>query len=297
MMAERLSGHYSPTGPEAGKGTEAPKDPWRGQRPLPAGARVNFLFLAPLPLALRAFLLEPGALALTLVALAVLLLAAWLTREGVKAQAEYDARRTARRPAIPRKLLGSALTGAGIFLAAWADGGTLNAAILAVLGLGLHLFAFGPDPLRDKGMEGIDTFQQERVARAVDEAERHLKAMREAIARAGDRALERRIERFEATAREMFRTIEEDPRDLAAARRYLGIYLLGARDATIRFADLFARTGDARARADYEALLDDLEENFAARTEALLANDRAGLDVEIEVLRERLEREGVRMRG
>lgn len=297
MMAERFSGRYSPASPEPGKGARAPKDPWRGQRPLPAGARVNFLFLAPLPLAVRAFFLEPGALALTLVALAVLLLAAWLTREGVKAQAEYDARRTARRPAIPRKLLGSALTGAGIFLAAWADGGTLNAAILAVLGLGLHLFAFGPDPLRDKGMEGIDTFQQDRVARAVDEAERHLKAMREAIARAGDRALERRVERFEATAREMFRTIEEDPRDLAAARRYLGVYLLGARDATIRFADLFARTGDARARADYEALLDDLEENFAARTEALLSNDRAGLDVEIEVLRERLEREGVRMRG
>ncbi len=297
MMAERFGGRYSPANPESGKRSGAAQDPWRGQRPLPAGARANFLFLAPLPLAVRAFLLEPGALALTLVALAALLLAAWLTREGMKAQAEFDARRTARRPAIPRKLLGSVLTGTGIFLAAWADSGTPNAAILAALGLGLHLFAFGPDPLRDKGMEGIDTFQQDRVARAVSEAEGHLRDMRKAIARAGDRALERRVERFEATAREMFRTIEEDPRDLAAARRYLGVYLLGARDATIRFADLFARTGDTRARADYEALLDDLEENFSARTEALLSNDRAGLDVEIEVLRERLEREGVRMRG
>ena len=78
-----------------------------------------------------------------------------------------------------------------------------------------------------------------------------------------------------------------------AARRYLGVYLLGARDATVKFADIYARTRDPQVRADYEALLDDLEKEFAARTEKLLLDDRTNLDIEIEVLRERLEREGV----
>ncbi len=45
----------------------------------------------------------------------------------------------------------------------------------------LHLAAFGLDPLADKGMEGIDTFQQDRVARVVDEAERYLAAMPDAV--------------------------------------------------------------------------------------------------------------------
>lgn len=143
-------------------------------------------------------------------------------------------------------------------------------------------------------MEGIDQHQSNRVARAVDEAEGHLAAMKDAILRAGDRNLEARVERFQATAREMFRTVENDPRDLVAARRYLGVYLLGAKDATAQFADIWARSRDPKARADYEALLDDLEANFAARTRTLLEDDRSALDIEIEVLRERLQREGIR---
>jgi hypothetical protein len=74
----------------------------------------------------------------------------------------------------------------------------------------------------------------------------------------------------------------------------MGIYLQGARDATVKFADLYARTRDAQARADYEALLTDLEQNFAARTQKLLSDDATDVTVEIEVLRERLQREGVR---
>ncbi len=314
-MARHFGGKYSPPATDAGTnagtgtnpgtnpgtgtnaGTAVQKDPWRGKRRTRAGARVNALFLAPLPLAVRAFFRPPGALALMLGGLGLLLLAAWLTREGILAQEAYEARKVARRPAFPRKIFASVLTGAGLLAAVVASGGSMtNAAIFALLGAVLHGLAFGPDPLRDKGMDGIDTFQQDRVARAVDEAEKHLAAMHAAIARAGDRKLEARVERFEATARDMFRTVEDDPRDLTSARRYLGVYLLGARDATIRFADLYARSRDAGARADYEAFLDDLEANFATRTRTLLLDERNDMNVEIEVLRERLEREGVHMR-
>jgi hypothetical protein len=146
--------------------------------------------------------------------------------------------------------------------------------------------------MRDKGAEGIDAFQTDRVARAVDEAEKHLAAMKDAILRAGDRTLEARVDRFAATARALFRQVEQDPRDLTAARKYLSVYLMGARDATVKFADLFARSRDARARAEYESLLSDLETTFADRSRGFLANDRTDLNVEIEVLRERLQREG-----
>jgi len=157
----------------------------------------------------------------------------------------------------------------------------------------LHLMAFGPDPMKNKGMEGIDTFQTDRVARAVDEAEKHLASMTEAMKRAGDRQMIARLEQFQTTARDLFRTVENDPRDLTAARKYLSVYLMGARDATIKFADIYGRTGDAQARTDYAALLDDLEQNFAARTEKLLLDDRSDLNIEIDVLRDRLKREGV----
>ncbi|MEO6298123.1 MAG: 5-bromo-4-chloroindolyl phosphate hydrolysis family protein, partial [Paracoccaceae bacterium] len=134
-------------------------------------------------------------------------------------------------------------------------------------------------------------FQVDRVARAVDEGESYLTGMKDAILRANDGALEGRVDGFATIARGLFRTIENDPGDLTAARKYLSIYLMGARDATVKFADVYARNRDAKARTDYEALLDDLETNFAARTKALLSNNNTDLDVEIAVLRDRLKLE------
>ena len=61
----------------------------------------------------------------------------------------------------------------------------------------------------------------------------------------------------------------------------------------MKFADVWSRSRDARARAGYEALLGDLEKSFAAQRTHLLADDRSDLDVEIEVLRERLQQDGL----
>lgn len=286
-MAERFGGKFSPT-----PSGEAPAP--RRQGPSRAEKRTGWLFLVALPFAIKAFFQDPAGLTRNLAAFAVLVLAAWLTREGVRAAEAYAARRTARRPALPRKMIGTVLTALGLGLGA-ASGGEMAAVLLGLTGAALHLYAFGPDPMRDKGMEGIDTFQQDRVGRIVAEGEGHLKEMRDAAERTGDRQITARVDRFAITARTLFRTVEEDPRDLTAARRYLGVYLMGARDATIKFADLWAKTRDPGARADYEALLDDLETNFARRTSALLTDNRSDLDIEIGVLRDRLKREGVRL--
>lgn len=293
-MAQRFGGKYSPSGAESGS-----QGSYRGATRTRAGGRVNFLFLAPLPLVWRAFFASSGAasMALSLAALGTLLLAAWLTREGLLAQEAYDARKIARRPGIPRKMLGSALTGAGLFLAAFAaSGGLAEPLIYAVLGVALHFLSFGPDPMKNKGMEGIDEFQTDRVARYVDEAEALLASMSDAIRRAGDREVSARVERFQVKVRDLLRTVENDPRDLTAARKFMGVYLQGARDATVKFADIYAREPDRGARSDYMMLLTDLEESFNAKTRSLLLDDHSDLTVEIDVLRDRLAREGIALR-
>jgi len=287
-MAQRFGGRYSPNGAGPGAPRAAPEAP-----PARAGFGSGFLYVTPFLFLIPAFFSRTDNLFLGLGAGAVLWGAAALTRQGILAQAAYQARRVARRPAFPRKIAGAVMTGLGLAIGTltWAPG-FLYPALFALAGAALHLGAFGPDPLSDKGAEGIDPFQTDRVARAVAEAEAHLAAMKEAILRARDRQLETRVERFATTARTMFRTVEGDPRDLTAARKYLSVYLMGARDATAKFADIYARSRDAKARADYEALLTDLETNFAARTQALLSDNHADLDVEIAVLRDRLKLEG-----
>lgn len=286
-MAQRYGGKFSPDG-APNNASPTPGNPFEGKKPSRAGGRVNFLFLLPFPFLISAFRADPTGLLMNLGAFGLLLLAAWLTRDGVLAQDAYDDRKVAKRPAIPRKIFGSILTGAGLAVAGLADGSVVNAAIFGLLGTVLHFGAFGPDPLKDKGVAGSDRHQSERVAKAVDRAEEQLDRMTRSIKELSDRKLEARVDRFITTARKMFRTVEQDPRDLTAARKFLGVYLQGASNATVKFVDLFSRTKDPKARSDYEALLDDLETNFAAKTEKLLLDDRTDLNVEIDVLRERL---------
>ena len=293
-MAQRYGGKFSPTPPP----DDGQRPAFHAQRRSRAGGRVNFLFFAPVIFAFKAFTGPPAALGWNLAALGLLIAAAWLTREGLVAQEAYEARKVARRPAFPRKIFGSVLTGAGLFAGGMVAAPSLAAPILfGIAGAVLHFIAFGPDPLRDKGAEGVDRFQSDRVAKVVDDGEAYLVGMKDAILRANDRTLEARVDRFSAAARALFRTIEGDPRDLTAARKDIGVFLMAARDATVKFSDLYAQTRSAPARADYEQLLSDLETHFRNRTDALLSNDHIDLDVEIDVLRARLQLERTRSFG
>ena len=252
--------------------------------------RTRVLFLTAFLFLFPAFGGGPRDMLMGLAAGGLIILSAWQTREGLRAEAAYNSRKVARRPALPRKLLGAVLTGGALALGGIiADQGLVYPVLYALVGAGLHLGTFGMDPTADKGMEGIDAFQTGRVARAVEEGEAHLTAMKDAILRARDRGLERRVDQFAAVARGLFRTIEGDPGDLTAARKYLSVYLLWARDATVKFVDHYPQTRDAGARTDYETLLTDLETTFAGKSRAFLTNSRSDLDVEISVLRDRLK--------
>ena len=265
-----------------------------GARVAPGGARVNVLYLPPVLLAVTSLFSSPLDLALGLGGAALWWGAAQLTREGLTAEQAFVARKTARRPALPRKMLGSAMIAFGTAFGALAHGQQPAGAVIYGLVAGaLHAVAFGLDPLRDRLGEGMDAHQHDRVAKVVERAEEHLAGVRHAIAALHDRALNPRVARFEESARAMIAEVEDDPRDLPQARRYLGVYLQGAEDASAKFAAHYARHSDADARRDYEALLDDLEQNFTARTQKMLQDDATDMSIEIEVLRERLQRDGV----
>jgi hypothetical protein len=292
-MAKRFGGKFSPDGQASG-----PREAVVDERQIKAaGGRAKLLYVPAIVLAATSLNDGPAALVTALIGAGVLTLAAWMLQEGLEAEAAYNARKVARRPALPRKMIATALTGIGVVIAAYlGDSGVIGAALYGIAAAGLHTATFGIDPMRDKRMEGVDTFQQDRVARVVDEAEAHLGVMKSQIAGLSDRRLTGRVSDFQAIARRMIRTVEEDPRDLTGARKFLGVYLMGARDATIKFVDLYGRNKDADVRASYEALLTDLEQNFAARTDKMLLDDRSDMDIEINVLRDRLQREGVSLK-
>lgn len=298
MSAEHFGGKYSPDPTSTPPGS-APANPFRNRRAERPDWRSTLLFYVPLPLLFSGLGEVRRGNATGMIgeigALALLLLAAWLLRDGLKAQAAYAARKIARPPAIPRKIFASVLTGCGVALAAWIGWGQgpTTGIIMGLVAATAHALTFGLDPLSKKGLEGFDEFEADRVAKAIEMGETYLTQTLDAAKRIGDRTIEGRVERMCASAREVFRAVEQDPRDLTRSRKFLSVYLMGARDATVKFADIYGRSRNAAARTAYEALLTDLETSFNAQRETLLIADRTDLDIEVEVLRERLQQEGV----
>jgi hypothetical protein len=256
------------------------------------------MFALPLPLLFAGLLAigagEPVAMLADLGGFAGLTASAWLLAEGQRAEAAYAARAVARPPAIPRKLFAAALSGLSIAAVSWfsLDQGFGSIAYGAVAALA-HVAAFGVDPMKKKGIAGVDDFAADRVARAIDAAEDYLRETTEAAKGLRDRRLEARVERVCDNARAVFRVVERDPRDLARSRAFLSVYLLGLRDATVKYADLEGRGGAPGAQERFEALLADLETSFTKQRTHLLEDNRGDLDIEIEVLRERLRQDGL----
>lgn len=297
MAAQRFGGRFSPGG-ATGAGAPPP-EPFRNRKAARVSVRARLMYFLPLPL-LFAGLGSIGAgdaaeMLAELGGFAGLMLSGWLLNEGLRAEAAYDARAVAKPPAIPRKLFGAVLTGASVFGAGLVnlDGGLFGAAAFGAVASLAQIASFGLDPMRKKGLEGADELATERVARAIDQGEGLVRAIAGAAARVNDKRLEGRIERLCDQAREVFRVIEQDPRDLSRARTFLNVYLRGLRDATVKFSELQSRRRDPEAQAKYEALIGDLENSFSAHRTGLLEDNRSDLEVEIEVLRERLQQDGL----
>lgn len=291
--ARRYGGAFSPgANPAAMRGPAA--KPWFAR----VSWRAVGLRLAPTPLifafldgAIRGETIRLGASAGFWLAL---LLAAKLAGDGVRAQEAYDERLIARPPALPRKLIASALTGLSVGGICWLLAGAepVLAGFWGLLALGAHVVCFGPDPMRAKGAAGVPPVELERAAAKLAEAERLVDETARAAAILRDRGLEERIDRLAFAARDILKELEADPRDLPRARRFLTVHLVGLRDAALQFAEARAKGAAEAQRAPFEALLADLEASFAKTRAGLLSEDETALEIEIEVLRGRLKQEG-----
>lgn len=299
--ASRYRGPHSPGADAAapdGKGQRRKPIRWSERAVRSPSFRITLLFFAPTFLLfglIRAVnALDAGRMLWLGLAYALFLGGAFLTRTGMEAARAYEARAVARPPAFPRKLFGAGAIGLATALCTLrATASPLSALVFGAAAVGLHVVAFGIDPMRAKGLDGLDPEALDAAISRVATARALVADMTEAAARFEDPVLEAKVSRLAATASDVLARIEGDPRELRRARRFLAVYLVGARDATVQFAQSYDASGDAAIREKFTALLDDLEAQFTRHRDTLLQDNRTGLDVEIDVLRERLRQEGL----
>ncbi|MGH6905943.1 MAG: 5-bromo-4-chloroindolyl phosphate hydrolysis family protein, partial [Geminicoccaceae bacterium] len=268
-----------------------------------APGRAWLLRIAPLMLALPLVwgLLSGnvGDVVALAVGLAVIYLGAFLLESGLVKEAEYQARELANAPRPPRKLLGAIVVGIGVFvcsLGASGAGVALSLLLGALAGVGC-LMTYGMDPTRNKGLApelarkaGVKTGQ---VIEAVTEAEGKLREIERLAGGLHNRELTDRLGRIVAQARAVLAQIEKDPSDLRRARRFLVTYLDGTRDVVRKYTEQQQDLAETELAANFRHVLETIERVFTEQEQVLKRNETMDLEVQIEVLRTQLEREGV----
>ncbi len=259
------------------------------------------LYLLPLPMLLAAvialFKNGKGLVGLGAgIAFAVIMLAATLIRRGSEIEVQAKRRKIVRRAStIPYKMLGAIVLGVGIFIGArFGSGETLFASLLlgVVASLG-SVLVYGLDPARSAPDVPAVGVTSEEVLEILDEADQKIEAIEAARARIHNAELKDRLKNIVTGVRDIMRIVEEDPRDMRRARKFLRTYLDGAQRVTEGYADSHRYGEHSELEDNFRNVLTTIETVIGEQKQKLLENNLTELDVQIEVLQLQLEKEGV----
>ena len=289
-----------PPAPHPAPPHPVPASPLHWPRRRFLGLRGALLWVLPTPLLwgaviglgsghLDKFLADAGGLGL-------LLAGAWLTWRGLREAAEAPRARFTRLWRLPQKTLGGVLTALGAGFTAWfgvRHGFGISLAFTAVAALGFH-WAYGFEPLTRPApaLVGGDA-RARRVAEALAEAEGRLLDLERTAAGLNNPELRARLGRVSAAGRAILDQLAERPTDLYRARKFLNVYLEGVQSVADGYARTHPRTDSRELEQNFRNVLVTVEQVFEEQRRRLLESDILDLDIQIEVLKKQLEREGI----
>ncbi len=260
------------------------------------GLLLYFLPLASIPATILSF--SRGHFTGILVngsACAAFLLAAWLLKEGIAAESQYQAKKIAHPPRWPLKLMASSVVAVSTGLVAWLGAGygfwvSITFGLGALLGMFL---TYGFDPWREKLKAGSHGYSALEISQTLNDAENLLDRIKQANLQIANDEFNQRIDRICLLGREILEVIEDDPGDIRRARKFLNVYLEGAQQVTEGYAKTHQRNESVDLEQNFKNVLETIESVFTEQKQKLIEDDVFDLDVQIEVLTNQLKREGV----
>lgn len=258
------------------------------------------LYILPLPLLLVIISGLVKGRFLTLLfgvaALGLIWLAAWFLQQGSRYQWESRRRKWARATRIPWRFSAAIFCGvAGFIIASILVGHSILIGIVAALAAFFGVvMTYGFDPQYDRKQDvsrfGVTT---EEIIEALDEAEANLSQIESSAKSIGNSELKLRLGRIVDKTRGVLSLIEEDPKDLRRARKFLKVYLSGAKNVTSQYAKTHKHQENEVLEQNFRNVLASIESVIEEQHGKLLENNVLDLDVKIEVLEAQLKHEGI----
>ncbi len=269
---------------------------WRRAR---LGLRGALLYVLAAPLAFATLVsLASGQLAAALsaaTAFGLIVVGGVLNRRGILEELVAPERRFTRSWGLPYKYLAALGVAAGTALAAFGAVGQ-DALVSAAFGLlaiaGFHLAYRLPRPRAVFGAPRT-AVRDKTLQKALAQAELRILAIEKAALRIGNLELEQRLHRIAVQGRAVLEQIVARPEERFRARKFLNVYLEGAERVASRYAQTHRLARGQELEQNFRNVLTEIETVFGRQLNRLAEHDVFDLDVEIEVLRKQLEREGI----
>lgn len=264
------------------------------------GLKGMLLFLMPLPVLIATIIyLLRGNFWNTIISgslFAAFMIAAIIARHGFKLESRFKQKRFAKAPGKPYKSLAAIIlaitTGVTAFLLV--DYTLFSSILIGFVTLVGFYLAYGLDPRSDKTGDVSLGARADEVFEALEAAETKIEAIETARNSIRNIQFKQHLNRIIDKARNILKTIEDDPSDLQRARKFLKVYL----DGTQRVTESYVKTHkndatNAALDSNFLRVLESIETTFDQQHEKLKKNDQFDLDVQIEVLQTQLKQEGM----
>ncbi len=269
---------------------------WRRSR---LGMRGALLYVLATPLAFATVVaLAKGGLATAATAataFGLIVAGGYLNRRGIVEEMVAPDRRFTRALGLPYKYLAALSLAAGTGLAAY---GVVGQSLLVSVAFGLlavagfHMRYRLPRPLAAFG-ERRKVVRDKTLQKALEQAELRVLAIEKAALRIGNQELGQRLQRIAGQGRAILDQIVARPDERFRARKFINVYLEGAERVASRYAKTHRLAQDRELEQNFRTVLVEIESVFGRQLERLAEHDVFDLDVQIEVLRKQLEREGI----
>jgi len=252
-----------------------------------------YFFLAPLFLSVILALLARNipAFTLNLAAFGLFYATAKLNTWGLANEFEYHKEKLTKAPQKPYKTMAAILLGISTLFTATVAGGEslftgLFLSVTSTIGYGLY---YGLDPRSDK-LENIGDVSADLVLKTLSDAREKLAGIEEHMEKIlDDTVLHDKLALAVEKAEYILKTIEEDPKDIRVARKFLVVYIDGLEKVTDSYTAIDESDIKGKTKEKLHQLLDDVEHRFDKELARLKKNNEFDLDVNIDVLQQQIK--------
>ncbi len=256
-----------------------------------------YLLAAPLALATVVSLARGvfSAAAAAALACALIVVGGFLNRRGIVEELLAPDRRFTRAFGLPYKYLAALSVAAGTVLAAYGavgQGALVSLAFGLLAMAGFHMRYRLPRPPEAFGRPR-KLVRDKQLQKALEQAEQRILAIDKAALRIRNLELTQRLQRIAGQGRAILDQIVERPAERFRARKFINVYLEGAERVASRYAATHRLAQGQELEQNFRTVLVEIENVFGRQLRQLAEHEVFDLDVQIEVLRKQLEREGI----